>query len=108
MLNNQNWDKPKTNDIHSLDSLIAWLETKDPQKSYDYASTHRCMCAQYYKAKGYWLVVMWRTMFYHGLFDSTTLPKHFNEIAECTPRTFGAALKRARQYQMLEHFIPAV
>lgn len=99
MLNNQNWDKPKVkHDAHSLVSLIDWLETKNPDQSYTYCSSTKCLCAQYYRAKGYWFIQMSAFYFFHGFFESTRLPDGFNLIAAQKPHTFGAALQRARVY----------
>ena len=52
MLHNPNWDKPKPvpmTDPMSLDDLIAWLETKDPNQSYQFADANNCLLAQWVK-----------------------------------------------------------
>jgi hypothetical protein len=99
MLNNTNWDKPKVKPgVHSLTSLIDWLETKDQNQSYHYMSDSKCLLAQYYRAKGYWFVRVGMMFFTHGWFDSVTmLPEHFDFISYEEPHTFGAALDRSRQ-----------
>jgi hypothetical protein len=99
MLYNPDWEKSRIKDDSSLASLVLWLETKDPEESYTYNRSHDCMCAQYYKAKGYWMVHVGVTSFSHGLFGRGELPPHFNDIAIDTPHTFGAALERARDWQ---------
>lgn len=98
MLYNRNWDKP---DIHSLDGLISWLATKSPEESYQYMSTRDCLCAQYYRAQGFWFVVMKASYFYHGLRSKTDLPAGFNQIAQSGNATFGEALKRANATKRL-------
>jgi hypothetical protein len=107
MLYNPSWKTPKTDDVHSLDSLIAWLETKDPDQSYDYFSGVTCLCAQYYRAKGYWFVLAFNIYFSHGLGNATLLPRGFDFIASVQPHTFGSALKRARAKQETEMIQPA-
>lgn len=47
MLFNLAW-KQKPNP-HSLDDLIAWLETKDPNEQYDFCSVNGCLIAQWVK-----------------------------------------------------------
>lgn len=98
MLYNRNWDKP---DVHSLDSLIEWLSTKPPEEGYHYLSSRECLCAQYYRAKGFWFVIMKASHFYHGLNRKTDLPAGFNNIAQSGLSTFGEALKRAHATKRL-------
>jgi hypothetical protein len=95
MLHNPNWQKPKVN---TLESLIAWLETKPPEQRYTYTNGWTCMVAQYYKAKGYWFVTVGPTRFGHGLNRNEELPFGFNAVAARGEPTFGAALERARGY----------
>lgn len=112
MLYDPKWEKKtEAPDVFSLDSLIAWLETKNPSISYRYGCNGHCLLAQYFTAMGFENVTMWVTCFWHGpeccpgnvgqdeairLRKATMLPPHFNEIACNDDTAFGAALSRAR------------
>lgn len=100
MLYNQDWDKPQR-DIFSTDSLIAWLETKDPQEEYIYASPGNCMLAQYFYAMGKYRFVSVNPTSVTLNDTKYPLPKGWDEIALGSPLknnkfTFGHALKRAK------------
>jgi hypothetical protein len=49
MLKNPKWDEPPQPHHPSLDGMIDWMETKDPNMRYDYRNCMTCLCAQYYK-----------------------------------------------------------
>ena len=98
MLFNTNWGKKPSNDIHSLPSLIAWLETKNPNEEYEYTSSRHCLLAQYYRDQGYKQIMMGQYGFRHGWFGHIHLPENFNAIAMIGENTFGAALERALGY----------
>jgi hypothetical protein len=87
---------PKWNDVWSLSSLIAWLETKDPDERYQYQSCCECLIAQYLIYRG------WREPRV-GPHDAEQdnhmperLPPHWDDISNYGERTFGAALERVR------------
>src|SRR5690348_2170400 len=44
--------KKPPKDIFAFDSLVAWLETKDPKEEYYYIDGTNCLIAQYFKSKG--------------------------------------------------------
>lgn len=77
----------------ALTSLIAWLETKDPNETYSFLSCNHCLNAQYMRHLGYTRpelnISMWRDLHSKG----------FVTIASGRPWTFGAALERARRDQ---------
>ena len=83
-------------DPFSLDSLIAWLETKPAGASYDYMCNCNCLLAQYFAQAGFLNVEASGFHFYHAGGEHG-LPKHFNEIAVNSPWLYGAALARAKQ-----------
>lgn len=104
MLYNQDWEKPKP---WTLSSLIAWLETKDPNEYYEYGDPSNCLNTQYAKSLGYkgvsasaCHVYSRRSGWFSWLRPISTmrLPMFFNEIAY-TSDTFGGALKGARAVQ---------
>lgn len=87
----------------SLESLVAWLETKDPDETYYYAATGHCLIAQYFTASGIKFYAIWCNGWDSKRDDAMIpqhpLPDHFNAVAAGgVGRTFGAALKRARSY----------
>lgn len=49
MLWNQDWDKNQVkHDVLSIESLAAWLETKNPARRYDYEDcSGKCLYGQY-------------------------------------------------------------
>ena len=38
--------------IYSVDNLIAWLETRDPNEKFSYTDNHDCMIHRYFTAMG--------------------------------------------------------
>lgn len=104
MLNNPKWDN-----IFSVESLISWLESKDPSEHYVYTCNTGCVLFQYFTEKGMDI----------GYIDSRnytllsapdvvfTYPYVLNQIAYGDAashfenrNTFGAALERARHYSL--------
>lgn len=102
MLYNKEWDRPQR-DIHSLDSLISWLETKSRFGFYNYYNPRSCLLAQYFTAMGLSAVGVCKTTYGFGSdigYVFRHLPAGWNAIAEDSKfpfRTFGGALKRARR-----------
>jgi len=91
MLYDTKWDK-KTTQAANLQGLIAWLETQDQDREYDFCNRYKCLVAQYLKAIG-----AKKT----GL-NSLEIDEMFGEgtsfqIALCT--TFGEALKTLKELQ---------
>ncbi len=103
MLFNPNWKKEQKYDVHSIESLIQWLEDKDPSEDYAYTNNRHCLLAQYYKAKGFKRVAVDAHSLYHGIFNWTRLPYNFDWVGLGHPRTFGAALQRARKLERELH-----
>ncbi len=98
-------------DVHSIASLVAWLETKKPSGKYDYELPGNCLLSQYYRDRGYKdvNVAAWDVMHDGGNFS---LSEEFHDIAigiipgkyRLGASTFGAALRRARaQLKDQEH-----
>lgn len=96
MLYNPKWEPPKR-DIFSWDSLITWLETKNPDEAYCYISGGTCMLAQYFTAvagKAQYIGVGQVDL---RIGDKVSfLPLGWNRVAETMGHTFGEALERAR------------
>jgi hypothetical protein len=93
MLYNPHW-----NDI-SLASLIAWLETKPADEGYCYTSTGGCLLAQFLMSKGYCDLCVGSCECYYNVYQEPIalhLPPEFYDISHSHPRTFGAALSRAK------------
>jgi hypothetical protein len=82
----------------SLDSLIAWLQTKDPTQRYNYCDPQRCLLCQYFNET--FGVPVIATAKNYDVGGWRPLPEHFDEVSYGnTTRadwTFGAALERAR------------
>lgn len=101
MLYDKKWDHRV--DVHSIDSLISWLETKNPEGTYLYQDYGHCLLGQYYAAMGlYRPEVYSHGIFYHGPTGNRiceNYPPEFDSIALHGGRSFGDALKRAKDYQ---------
>jgi|SRR5882672_9604510 len=87
-------------DPFSLDTLIAWLEKQPADKVYCYIDNGRCLLAQYFKEMGFKNALIGPYDFDCEGANSVKLPRHFNEISQRWDRTFGAALKRAREVSL--------
>jgi hypothetical protein len=95
----------KTNP-YTIQSLIAWLETKPADATYRYDSPYHCLLHQYFTAAG----VKFNSIgpgyirYAHDPYHRESLPRGFEEIAvgdfykgrRGNMQTFGAALNRAR------------
>lgn len=124
MLYNPNWNTPapktkKKLDIWSMESLIAWLETKPADQVYNYGLPNKCLLGQYFTAvggggkvyAGVTHVTINKKLFGFiptPIWSNYTLPAGFNDVAigrsgfgggsTRDDWTFGAALERARMY----------
>ena len=100
MLYNTKWET-KTDSL-TMDSLIAWLETKNPAKTYDFDDlAGGCLYGLYMKYHG----IKWADSGGCGMGNSypkVTLERCefcnlvYDQVARKQPWTFGAALERAR------------
>jgi len=98
MLYDPNWAPVETKpDVFSLDGLIAWLETRSVDGIYCYTDSGNCLLCQYFTANGFQGIALDAFGFSHdGWNTEVRYPSIFNEVAIQHPRTFGAALERAR------------
>lgn len=99
MLYNEDWNKT-TVDPFSLDSLIAWLEKKPENGSYQYTDPCWCLLALYFKDCGF-KDVMVGPEDIHCEKKRYPLPIGFDNISNNGRRgwTFGEALDRAIAYR---------
>lgn len=104
MLYDPKWEVKTKADPFTLEALIAWLEKQPRRKEYCYTDHGRCLIGQYLSYIGYDKVhVFSDDLFLHGDREARNpLPSIFNKIALASPRTFGAALDRARKVQALQ------
>lgn len=82
-------------DPFKLKTLIAWLEKQPADGAYCYLSNGACMLAKYFTAQGLKRVELGANFLSHAG-GVRKLPTAFNGIAQYGPRTYGAALDRAR------------
>ena len=76
----------------SLANFIAWLETKDQRKRYDFLDTNgKCLMGQHMTAMG----IAWNGANY-DMMCTQVLGQSALVVLDRRPRTFGGALKRAR------------
>lgn len=84
---------PKKADPHSLDTLVAFFETKNPAEQYAWYCPNGCAFGQYRdsvrKAGGFKEFMMLNMIFGDDAYRAIGKPE---------PHTFGAALERARAY----------
>src|SRR5262249_35684765 len=88
-------------EVGTIQSLVAWLETKNSKEAYKYIDPHNCLLAQYYTAVGYDKIAMGSTEFSGdncGEKIRVRLPANFDKIARRSNQTFGGALRMARKY----------
>jgi len=97
MLYNKDWEKTHIKaDPFSLESLIAWAEKQPADKEYDFWC-NECYLGQYFEDHGFQVTMIGiGTVTFKG-HQTRQLPPGFNDIAQRTPHTFGAALDRARK-----------
>ena len=87
----------------SLDGLIGWLKTKEPEDRYEYTAPCSCLLHQYLKAAGLNPFSVSPTMYHLNLRDNRIdiegkpLGDDLAEVARTTPHTFGEALERAEK-----------
>ena len=99
MLYDPKWEVETKPDVFSLENLVAWAEKQPAEKEYDFCCT-QCYLGQYFEAHGYQVAMLGTdnvTFVDRGKARRVDLPPHFNAIAQDEPRTFGAALSRARK-----------
>lgn len=94
MLYDPKWEQQTETGVPSLPGLIAWLETKDPAARYQWARCDgTCLIHQYLTSIGAELT--------DGTHDDCNYFRaqggYPSGIAVKSPRTFGAALERARE-----------
>jgi len=97
MLHDPKWDPESATkyDPAQLGPYTAWLEKQPAHEAYCYSSNEDCPTARYFTALGYSEVeVVPGLVSYVG--GETKLPYWFDVIACNGPRTYGAALDRAR------------
>jgi hypothetical protein len=100
MLHNKSTGKQ---DVFSLESLIAWLETKPANGVYNYPDNQGCLMVQYFTAMGYSVAGCGGDYMRFDLdqFAHIPLPENFDPISYGDGEetwTYGAALKRAKVY----------
>lgn len=103
MLYDPKWEKKTETkaDPLKLATLIAWLEKMPSDERYDYVCNGHCLLAQYFTAQGFKNVSVSGNAYWshrlHGAYKiSMAGDPTFHRIAAGKPRTFGAALERAR------------
>ena len=77
--------------VPSLESMAAWLETKNPNEEYRWIDSHNCACAQY--AKDREAFAEWRG---HGRYSHFSPWYELNMLAQHCG-TFGKLLERVRE-----------
>lgn len=97
MLYDPKWEVKTRPDIHAISTLIAWLEKKPAAHEYDFRNCKgECLLGQYWAAHG----IEWVPGRYAAL-QNEGGNSWGMEIAAPSPKTFGAALARARELQAL-------
>lgn len=93
MLYNPRWEQGVT----ELDKIISWLETQPPDETYGVMVPLWCLFGCYARATG---VGLGLSLFHrHSRIkrESNRLYDNYRQIADPAPRTYGAALERARE-----------
>ncbi len=86
-------------DVMSMENLVNWLEQQPAKAEYDYLDHRNCLVAQYLKANGHKDPFVYSCGHYQdNKGRDYQLPMDFDDASVGYPRTFGAALKRAKAY----------
>lgn len=98
MLYDPKWEVATKPDVFSLESLIAWLEKKQTKGGYDFGNcSGYCLFGQFTAAHGIpWSRAIGTEVVDFGVHALEFKKLVYSKVAGPTPRTFGAALKRAR------------
>lgn len=101
MLYDPKWEKQaeQKNEIGSLGSIIAWLETKNQSEKYEFMDCNgKCLFGQYMTHHGIpWDLVKYRKFSFKPIDGKPHWQLH--HIASWPEdRTFGGALKRAKLF----------
>lgn len=96
MLYDPKWGTDQKADPFLFSNLIAWLERQPTSDEYPYSCARYCLHGLYFRDHGYSRIHVRKSQID---LDGTTydLSKAFITIAVKYPRTFGAALERARK-----------
>lgn len=98
MLYDPKWEVKTKTDPLTLQALISWLEQQPKDQNYDYGCNGHCMLAQYFQHCGIANSVGGQSFQPNGGGPRVSLPVSFRHIAIDSPRTFGGALTRARDF----------
>ena len=83
--------------VFSVHGLIAWLETQDPETTYEYTDSRDCLICRYFTARG----VSWAGVIPNQWRDTDlkmhALPSGIQEVSQTGQWTYGAALARAKE-----------
>lgn len=98
MLYDPKWEKPA--DVMSVRSLIAWLERQPADKEYCYLDHGHCLIGDYLRSCGFSDIWVGGFTYRHSgtAGERRRLPDAFEDVAADFPRTYGAALERAREF----------
>jgi len=86
--------------VFSIHGLIAWLETQDPETEYLYVSSQTCLLTKYFRSRGIKRKGVYRygpLIVYSLNEDEHVNAPQWDKIAIGHPRTYGAALARAKE-----------
>lgn len=110
MLYNPQWNqsKPKPG---TMASLIAWLETKDPNETYNYLDDKRCLAGQYNREMGRKYNVTHAMGGFGGGFGffmnfdrkMERIARNSQAFHDLKNRTFGEALHRAKTWKWYQY-----
>ena len=93
MLYDRRWDSTVT----ELDSIIAWLKMQRPGRRYQTRFALTCLFGRYARASGVGRKLGWFEREISIGRESNRLIDNYRRIAAGGPKTYGAALERARE-----------
>jgi hypothetical protein len=98
MLYDRKWD------VMSLNTLIAWLQTKPNNERYSYTDCQGCLLYQYFEAHGIDVLSVTHLFYREGGWGNECikfLPPTVDQISHCS--TFGEALNIALKIREKQH-----
>ena len=100
MLYDPKWEKQTKADPLTLAGLIAWLETKPSEGTYDWWNVGGCLLCNYLRETFGVQMPSSQAWSGHDSFGPNTLGPSWGyyEVCQTKPWTYGAALERARKH----------
>ena len=82
----------------SIENYIDWLDQQPPEDEYIYDDTRGCLNYKFLSSMGHSLKFVTVHYWMDETCEMRSMPEHMIEVPVGHPRTYGAALERAKEY----------